>query len=111
MLPFLAQGGAMAMEDGYVLAEALKSSPEDVVGALKRYEALRLPRTARVQASSRARADVCQVKSPIATLKRDLGYLYNQVFNPGAAVQKADWIYEYDVARISGAAMPMRSAA
>jgi len=98
MLPFLAQGGAMAMEDGFVLAETLKQSPEDVQGALKRYEQLRLGRTARVQASSRARADVCQVVSPWATLKRDLGYLVNQVLQPGAAIQKADWIYAYDAA-------------
>ena len=98
MLPFLAQGGAMAMEDGFVLAETLKKIPEDVAGALKRYEQLRLARTARVQMSSRARADVCQVSSTWKTVKRDLGYLYNQRFNPGAAVQKADWIYEYDVA-------------
>lgn len=111
MLPFLAQGGAMAMEDGYVLAEALRAATGDVPGALKRYEQMRLPRTARVQASSRARADVCQVKSPLATLKRDMGYLYNQVFNPGAAVQRADWIYEYDVARLAETAPLLRSAA
>ena len=89
MLPFLAQGGAMAMEDGFVLAETLKQSPEDVEGALQRYEKLRLGRTAQVQASSRARADVCQVASPWATMKRDFGYLYNQLLKPGAAIQKA----------------------
>ena len=43
------------------------------------------------------------MKSPLATLKRDLGYLYNQVFNPGAAVQKADWVYAYDVQGLRGA--------
>lgn len=98
MLPFLAQGGAMAMEDGYVLAESLKAMPEDIPGALQRYEALRLPRTTRVQMSSRARAEICQLSSPWKTMQRDLGYLYNRWFNPGTAVQKADWIYEYDVA-------------
>lgn len=100
MLPFLAQGGAMAMEDGYVLADCLKDSPEDVPGALQRYAELRKARTARVQRSSHARAAVCQLASPFARMQRDLGYLYNQWFNPGAAVQKADWIYEYDVARL-----------
>ncbi len=100
MLPFLAQGGAMAMEDGYVLAECLDRGAEDVPAALKAYEGLRRARTARVQLSSRARAAVCQLESPVARMKRDLGYLYNQWFNPGAAVQKADWIYEYDVAKL-----------
>ena len=97
MLPFLAQGGAMAMEDGYVLAQALRSGAADVPAALLRYEGLRKDRTTRVQLGSRARADVCQVISPLAQLRRDAGYLFNQLFRPGAAVQRADWIYSYDV--------------
>jgi salicylate hydroxylase len=97
MLPFLAQGGAMAMEDGYVLAQALRPGAADVPAALLRYEGLRKDRTTRVQLGSRARADVCQVISPLAQLRRDAGYLFNQLFRPGAAVQRADWIYSYDV--------------
>jgi len=99
MLPFLAQGGAMAMEDGFLLAESLKRDADDVPAALARYERLRKERTTRVQLGSRARADVCQVISPWAQLKRDAKYLFDQVFHPGAAIQRADWIYEYDVAR------------
>jgi salicylate hydroxylase len=101
MLPFLAQGGAMAMEDGYVLAESLRSRPADVPAALLKYEALRKDRTTRVQLGSRARADVCQVISPLAQLRRDAGYLLNQWLRPGAAVQRADWIYAYDVAKLA----------
>lgn len=98
MSPFLAQGGAMAMEDGFVLADVLARGLDDVPAALKRYEAIRKDRATRVQLSSRQRAEICQVSSPLAQMKRDLQYLFNQWFNPGAAIQKADWIYEYDVA-------------
>ena len=101
MLPFLAQGGAMAMEDGYVLAQVLREHGDDVPGALARYESLRKDRTTRVQLGSRARADICQVISPFAQLRRDAGYLFNQWFRPGAAVQRADWIYSYDVAGLA----------
>lgn len=101
MLPFLAQGGAMAMEDGYVVAQVLKSSSNDIPAAFAKYERLRKDRTTRVQLGSRARADICQVISPIAQLRRDAGYLLNQFLRPGAAIQRADWIYEYDVARIT----------
>ena len=101
MSPFLAQGGAMAMEDGFVLAEVLARNPGDVPAALKRYEAIRKGRATRVQLSSRERAEICQVSSPLAQMKRDLQYLFNQWFNPGAAIQKADWIYSYDVARLA----------
>jgi salicylate hydroxylase len=101
MLPFLAQGGAMAMEDGVVLAECLRRSPHDVPTALRDYEALRKDRATRVQLGSRARSDMCQVISPLAQWRRDLGYLFNQLFRPGAAIQRADWIYRYDVAALT----------
>jgi len=43
-LPFLAQGGSMSIEDGYVLARCLDEFG-DIETALKRYEAARLDRT------------------------------------------------------------------
>ena len=49
MLPFLAQGAAQAIEDGATLANVLGGAGGDVAAALQRYEALRLPRTARIQ--------------------------------------------------------------
>ena len=55
MLPFLAQGAAMAIEDAAVLAACLSDSAT-VPEALDRYEALRRPRTSRVQADSRRNA-------------------------------------------------------
>lgn len=100
MLPFLAQGGAMAMEDGVILARVLERHAHDVPAALLRYEALRKARATRVQLGSRKRAEVCQVASPLAQLRRNLQHLYDNWFNRGAAIQRADWIYEYDVASI-----------
>jgi salicylate hydroxylase len=97
MLPFLAQGGAMAMEDGLVLAHALQAGG-DVVQALRTYESLRKARTTRVQLGSRDRAEVCQVISPWGQLRRDLRYKLDQWLRPGAAIQRADWIYGYDAA-------------
>ena len=100
MLPFLAQGGAMAMEDGYVLAQALKSGAADPAAALLRYEAARKERTTRVQLGSRARSDMCQVTSPLAQLRRDLGYLMDRWFR-GPAIRRSDWIYTYDVSKVA----------
>lgn len=54
MVPFMAQGACMAIEDAVVLARALASSPDDITTALARYETERKPRTARVQESSLA---------------------------------------------------------
>jgi 2-polyprenyl-6-methoxyphenol hydroxylase-like FAD-dependent oxidoreductase len=49
MLPFLAQGAAMAVEDAVVAARCLARMPDDAAGALKTYSALRRARTRKVQ--------------------------------------------------------------
>jgi len=52
-MPTLAQGGNMAIEDGYVLARNLDRYDDDVEAGLKAYVAERQPRTARVTLQSR----------------------------------------------------------
>jgi salicylate hydroxylase len=53
MLPFMAQGAAQAIEDGATLGACLsQAGAQGVPDALRRYEALRLPRASRVQALS-----------------------------------------------------------
>jgi salicylate hydroxylase len=49
MLPFLAQGAAMAIEDAAVVAQCLARSADDAAGALRTYCAMRRTRTRRVQ--------------------------------------------------------------
>jgi 2-polyprenyl-6-methoxyphenol hydroxylase-like FAD-dependent oxidoreductase len=52
-MPTLAQGGNMAIEDGYVLGRNLDRHRDDIHAALKGYVAERQPRTARVTLQSR----------------------------------------------------------
>jgi 2-polyprenyl-6-methoxyphenol hydroxylase-like FAD-dependent oxidoreductase len=55
MTPYMAQGGATAMEDAAVLTRCLaESEGQDLAGALARYEAHRKPRTSRIQRISSA---------------------------------------------------------
>jgi len=49
MLPYLAQGAAMAIEDAVVAARCLARRPDDAAAALKTYSALRRGRTRKVQ--------------------------------------------------------------
>jgi salicylate hydroxylase len=77
MLPFLGQGAAMAIEDAYVLARELARSRESIAGALRAYEAERIPRTATVQLAARDQASV----------------LHDSRRTPGLNV---DWLYSYD---------------
>ena len=109
MLPYLSQGAAMAMEDGLVLARMLAQDPGNIGEALQRYEAIRIPRTARVQLTSRAQGEKNHLTSPWARLRRDLVYRFRNLINPQSTGLKAGWVYEYDAARVE--AEPERTAA
>lgn len=53
MMPTLAQGAAITIEDGYALARNLASSRDDMGQALAAYDAERVPRASRVQLQAR----------------------------------------------------------
>lgn len=86
-LPFMAQGAAMAIEDGAVLARCAAEG-DDVAASLGRYEQLRRGRTARIQLGSRRNARVFHL-SGIAALLRN-----RAAGRAGAGV--TEWLYRYD---------------
>ena len=96
MLPFLSQGAAMAIEDGYVLAQSLAAHGIDIASALRDYEAERLPRTSRVQLESRERGRTYHLPSAFAQHKRDLIYKFKSYLNPQASGIQANWVYAYN---------------
>jgi salicylate hydroxylase len=53
VLPYLAQGAALAIEDAVALAASLKTCGGDPASALPLYESLRMRRAARVQTPAR----------------------------------------------------------
>ena len=72
MLPFMAQGAGMAIEDAIVLGRCVKG--DDPAGELKAYENARRERTAKIQIGSRG----------------------NQWMK---GQENADWLYGYDAWR------------
>jgi salicylate hydroxylase len=54
MVPFMAQGAAMAIEDAAILARCVSRRGPDVRRALLEYGQVRLERTDRMQSGSRA---------------------------------------------------------
>ena len=91
MLPFLAQGAAMAIEDGAVLANCIDNFDE-VEEALKYFEKIRKPRTSYVQSAARRNAKVLHL-SGLAAILRNLvmGYIGNKIFKK---------LYSYDALSI-----------
>jgi 2-polyprenyl-6-methoxyphenol hydroxylase-like FAD-dependent oxidoreductase len=86
-LPFMAQGAAMALEDGVVLARALDAAPS-IAAALETYEQTRFERTARVQMGSADLGKLYHLRTEQelrdAFAKRDI------------ATERGRWLYSYD---------------
>ncbi len=94
MLPFLAQGGAMAVEDGWVLAGFLKDNLGNPQAALRAYETLRTPRTSRVSETARSNATMFHL-SGHQRLLRNLAMKASRAA-PGLLLRKYDWLYGYN---------------
>ena len=65
--PDLGQGGCQAIEDAWVLTNALLTTNVSVADALKRYETARRDRTAEIILKARKRADMIHGKAPEKT--------------------------------------------
>ena len=72
MLQHIAQGACQALEDAVCLAEAVSSSQGDVEEAFRSYQAVRIPRTARVQRSARLFGDMIHSDGLTALLRNAL---------------------------------------
>jgi salicylate hydroxylase len=94
MLPFLAQGAAMAIEDAAVLADSLRNMPDDPEQALRLYEDQRRPRTARVQRRARRNGLIYHLGGP-AALARDL--LLRRL-DGERLLAHFDWLYDWQPA-------------
>ena len=94
MLPFAAQGAAMAIEDAAVLAKCLGGTgdnPPAVAAALQRYSALRRPRVARMQRAAFWNAKIYHLRGA-AALARDV---FIRAMGPERMLARQHWIYDW----------------
>ncbi|MEL6450814.1 MAG: FAD-dependent monooxygenase [Pseudomonadota bacterium] len=95
MLPSLAQGAVMALEDAWVLAGAL-AARDRVEDGLQAYFDLRIARTARVQQVSRANARLFHKGSTLGQLGFYGPMAIGARLFPGLIHARQDWVYRYD---------------
>jgi salicylate hydroxylase len=94
MLPFMAQGACQAIEDAAVLARCLDEWRSDLHEALQRYEALRRPRTAKIQAQAWQYCSVFHLPDGEQQQARDRQMAASSGQSHSLAGQ--DWLYGYD---------------
>ena len=86
-LPYMAQGAAMAIEDGAILQRCL-ALPEPLPHRLRRYELLRRPRTARVVRESSEMGELYHI-GDAATMRRAFA-------ERNIAASRNGWLYPFN---------------
>jgi salicylate hydroxylase len=90
MLPFLAQGGAMAIEDAAVLARCLEQTDEPAP-ALRAYERARAGRVARVQREARRNSSRYHLAGPFGFARN----LLLRAMGGERLLHRYDWLYDW----------------
>lgn len=88
ILPFLAQGAALAIEDAAALSGALADEP-DLPTAFAAYEQSRLARVARVQSEARRNGRIYHAPGPIAWARN----LVMRRLGPTGMTERYAWLY------------------
>lgn len=95
MVPFLAQGAVMAIEDGYILARALTEAGGDVPSRLLKYENARRERTRRAVEGSAANITRFHSRA-LADPVKAREYVDREWAGQNVA-ERYEWLFRYDV--------------
>lgn len=93
MVPFLAQGAVMAIEDGYVLARALDAHA-DIAQALQAYEAARVERTSR--AVNGSADNTKRFHNPALGDPTSAGAYVEREWAEDRLLERYSWLYHYN---------------
>jgi salicylate hydroxylase len=91
MLPFLAQGAGMAIEDAAVVADMLGKYRDDPADALRAYEGARWHRTFRAQQASRRQSLIYGLSGPQALVRN----LAMRAMGGEKLLSRYDWLYSW----------------
>jgi 2-polyprenyl-6-methoxyphenol hydroxylase-like FAD-dependent oxidoreductase len=92
VLPYLAQGAALAIEDAVTLAACIDALQGDPPQAFRRYEALRRPRAARVQRLSRRFGRIYHLSGALRLARN----LVLERRSEETALRRFDWLYGHE---------------
>jgi salicylate hydroxylase len=93
VLPFLASGAVMAIEDAAVLADEVARSPQDCAAAFERYERRRIPRLRRLQAEVARTGEIYHMTGVMRAARN----IALAALPTRALLARNDWLYGFSV--------------
>jgi salicylate hydroxylase len=93
MLPFLASGAVMAIEDGLLLARAMEAY-SDPIEALKRYQSARIERTTKVVEGAAANAG--RFHNSVLAEGADAQAYVDKEWDPARVAERYEWLFRYN---------------
>lgn len=101
-LPFLAQGGSLALEDAVTLAARILEAEGRIADAFLRYEAERRPRTTAVVAAARRNGQIYHLGG-LAAQARNVAL---RTLPPEHFMRRYDWVYGWQPPAVAFAQAP-----
>ena len=91
VLPFLSQGGALAIEDAAAISSALIGTNGDYEQAWQTYERIRKDRVARVQAASKRNGQIYNMSAPMSWIRN----LILKNYHTDRLMNRFDWLFDH----------------
>ena len=94
IVPFIGQGGCLALEDAYAFGQLIVSSKEDLKNTQSAYEDLRLQRIHKIKSLSERQGRLNHIQNPILAMGRNMVIKYLPTI--GMHSVKRVWNYDID---------------
>ena len=93
IVPFIGQGGCLALEDAYAFGKLICSYKGDIKNSQMAYENLRLPRIHKIKSLSERQGYLNHIKNPILVMVRNMIIKYA----PSIGMYSIKQIWDYDI--------------
>ena len=93
IVPFIGQGGCLALEDAYAFGQLIVSSNEDLKNTQRAYEDLRLQRIHKIKSLSERQGRLNHIQNPILAMGRNMVIKYL----PTIGMHSIKQVWNYDI--------------